>query len=389
MKTMSELSRIYWKIKQKLNMQISMEEAIVIAAHYEAQKPEKEATRIKSSRAFWNCHLVKYIFSDRLIPMWLAKAHEGTAIIVDDSWSPEKQFKSIHEFVVKEVENLIEHHFYIPSDRRHPLMISDAARARLLKKNPELIFDLGCNIFHTKENPDCNVSCVPLIDAFIELEKVKHPDFDAIYCDGIEELMVQIKQAIADKKTHLGAVLHAVAFGGRHVVYIDCQLVDGRLSVLQVDGYRIILGGCSIYECLKEALAELPQKFHFMAVQLDLQRTTGGCEIFAFNFAKQVRRNPDCLDQLHAACLLHDPAVSIPETRQWVPAKLMKHQQSSRRVKMYLAKNPDSKGLAINTKHQTLLQYFEAHKRAYLGEERNLSIFDKRHQYLQELRNSI
>lgn len=288
--------------------------------------------------------------------------------------------------------------------------------------------------------------------ALVALENLKKPDLHLQYCDNTTEFRDAIKDCI-EKKTPNARFLvryEAEENRGVHVAYFDYQLRNDVPSVLQLDSaaYSNRQPGFMLFTA-KSALESLDPKLQFAGLEVNIQKSNTECPIFALNTAKQMYKNPTGLDHIHElnckGVLVGKRSVEVPDAQtqhhvdetappdsvkqsqgkvrndyldaepapvklvkrrsaenpfvkpyrnvdELLPPTLLKHSQSKTRNSDYFSLQPGAEPLPVNQKGETLAQYQDKHGIKLTPTSQNKvsgSIFQKRLEYLQELRTAL
>lgn len=283
----------------------------------------------------------------------------------------------------------------------------DDAQKSALKVDAEYLKTLDTTIASVKNSFDDGswghnyILSGQFAPALIALENLKKPNLNLHYCNSIAEMRSFIQGCVDQKIPHANVVVRLD--DSEHVAYFDYKLTNGIPSVLQLDSASYGPGATgALLHGVRRALEGLGQNIKFCGIDIGVQKSYTECSIFALNIAKQILKDPQGLDQLHELNAKERLLVSSPDYPSFkpasrnadfaLPARLMKHSQSTTRTKDYLEENPTAANQPINSKGETLEQYQARNAAKVKPEDAKAlanSIYVKRLDYLRELRSAL
>ena len=374
-------------------MLISMQEAIARTIDYQTRN--KINCSLYSTNAYWRGKLVSDVLEKQTVKELLVAYGGQAPIKFDDSLEGEALDKAIDAHVVCALQYMIDDDFRVPG--ADGTVFSAIEVRQLLNQHPNLIHNLQEYINEFETDLYACYSIREFVPALVALENIKKPGFDL--CVGTNEQTLQIIKGWIENGQERGRLIHrqeephflikeARWIKHSHGCYLDYKLVHGKPSILWVDSYPVTIGHGAFYK-LKLQLEALNKDVHLGDVQLHTQNSSSGCHVFALNAAKQIYRDPTCLDHIHEVnCHYRSEGLYA----DWIiPSRLLKHTQSSKQLMWFMNNTPRPLDEPVNKKGENLWEYRAKHEVQAPGEQYFLmrSIFPKRLAYLKELRESF
>ena len=321
-------------------------------------------------------------------------------ILFPDDLSKDELDKAIRQFVIRQVEDVVEYEFPIP--KATPRIVSDVRFSqeqvdKLTLENTSLLRSLQFTLDELGDDPYKALAVRAFLPALAELENTKKPDFDLQVCTN-DDAIAKIVWWMQSGKTH-GRILYNSEYSvtaanmtvnHSHVVYLDYKLVDGKPSVLMVDSYRFD-NDCGDFSQFQKDLKRFNPDIAVGGIELKSQSSSFGCPIFALNAAKQIYKNPKALDVFHQVNVKNEGTKRKLGGMVPVPAILMKHTQSGNELLAYFDENKEASTASVNDHGETLALYRARHVHMGVASPapQMRSIYDKRFEYLLELRDAF
>ena len=366
-------------------MLISMQEAIKRTLSYEESK--KIDKPLCTYSRDWNRMTVKEALADQAIRELLISYGGQVPIKFDDSLEGDELDKAIDEHVVASLEYMIDDDFRQPGAVG---TVFSATQVRdLLQGEPNLIYFLQEVIDLLQENPYRDITVMQFVPALIALENIKKPGLSLQYSVN-DELFGVIKGWIESGQEYGRLIHHQENRTHRHCHYFDYRLVNGKPSLLWLDSWFFFTARGPFYD-LKQKLDGLNKDYAFGGVRLLTQNGATGCHVFALNTAKQAYQDEDGMIAMHAANIAAPVNGEALQNKQLVPAHFMKHTQSSGRLEQFFEEHPAAQFDPVNFAGETLSMYRMRYSTQGKFDIKPMmrSIYDKRLQYLLELRESF
>ena len=321
-------------------------------------------------------------------------------ILFPDGLSKDELDKAIQQFVIRQVEDVVQYDFPIPKATPHvvsDVRFSPEQISKLTTENPKLLSSLQFTLDELDDDPYRALSVSALLPALAELENTKKPGFD-LQVGTNEDAIAKLVSWMQSGKEH-GRLIHNIensvtvsntTVGLKHAVYLDYKLVDGKPSVLMIDSYRFD-DHCGEFLEFARDLKKFNKDVSVGGIELKAQSSSHGCHVFALNAAKQAYKNPHALDDFHQENVKNTKTKRKINAQDRMPANFMKHTQSSHALLNYFSDNEQADTATVNNKGETLAQYRARH--VHLGilskDPMMRSIYDKRLEYLLELKDAL
>lgn len=152
---------------------------------------------------------------------------------------------------------------------------------------------------------------------------------------------------------------------GPHFAAMDCQVVEGRISVILFESSQFCRWWASspvnlFYRYIEE---DKETDFIFSVVEMDIQRSGSECGIFSLALGKKIHKERETLLSLHALNVKGElpvetymgvPYVPSRDADRYLTPNFYKHTQGRARIRNYLESKPEAEHAKINKRQQTL-----------------------------------